>query len=87
MNGSWANFFPYFAGAFKLIVFVVGAYFAIKWHFDEERRVREAEGVVFAKQSATKKLLKMLALPVLLTVLVVLTVYATNWILDTSTEF
>ncbi|UTM59362.1 hypothetical protein L4174_021930 [Photobacterium sp. CCB-ST2H9] len=82
MNGSWANFFPYFAGAFKLIVLAIGAYFAIKWHFDEERRVRKAEGVVFGKQSSMKKLAMMLALPVLLTLLVLLVIYATNWYLD-----
>ncbi|GAB6261131.1 hypothetical protein [Photobacterium sp. 53610] len=82
MNGSWANFFPYFAGAFKLIVLAIGAYFAIKWHFDEERRVRKAEGVVFDKQSSMKKLAMMLALPVLLTLLVLLVIYATNWYLD-----
>ena len=82
MNGSWANFFPYFAGAFKLIVLGIGAYFAIKWHFDEERRVREAEGVVFDKPSFMRKLAMMLALPVLLVLLALLVIYATNWFLD-----
>ncbi|KDM91338.1 hypothetical protein [Photobacterium galatheae] len=82
MNGSWANFFPYFAGAFKLIVLGIGAYLAIKWHFDEERRVREAEGVVFDKPSFMKKLVMRLALPVLLILLVFLVIYATNWFLD-----
>lgn len=82
MNGSWANFFPYFAGAFKLIVLGIGAYFAIKWHFDEERRVREAEGVVFDKPSFMKKLAMMLALAVLLVLLALLVIYATNWFLD-----
>ncbi|WP_334107259.1 hypothetical protein [Methylobacillus sp.] len=82
MNGSWANFFPYFAGAFKLIVLGIGAYFAIKWHFDEERRVREAEGMVFDKPSFMKKLAMMLALSVLLVLLALLVIYVTNWFLD-----
>ncbi|WP_105902569.1 hypothetical protein [Vibrio gangliei] len=82
MNSGWANFFPYFAGALKIIVTAIGAYFAIKWHFDEDRRVKEAAGVVFEPQSSLKKLLKMLAIPVILTVLVVAVVYATNWYFD-----
>ncbi|MDW6002435.1 hypothetical protein [Vibrio mangrovi] len=82
MNGSWANFFPYFAGAFKIIVLGIGAYLAIKWHFDEERRVREAEGVVFDKPSAMKKLAMILAFPVFLVILILLVIYATNWFLD-----
>ena len=82
MNGSWANSFPYFAGAFKLIVLGIGAFFAIKWHFDEERRVREAEGVVFDKPTFMKKLAMILAIPVLLVLLVLLVIYATNWFLD-----
>lgn len=81
MNSGWANFFPYFAGALKIIVTAIGAYFAIKWHFDEDRRVREAEGEVFDKPSALKKLAMMLAIPVLLTLLIILVVYATNWYL------
>lgn len=36
MNGSWSNFFPYFAGALKIVVLGIGGYLAIKWHFDEE---------------------------------------------------
>ncbi|MCB5185735.1 hypothetical protein LG201_11035 [Methylobacillus gramineus] len=82
MNGSWTNIFPYFAGAFKLIVLSIGAYFAIKWHFDEERRVREAEGVVFDKPSFMKKLAMMIALPVILIILVILVIYATKWFYD-----
>ncbi|MHC6530097.1 MULTISPECIES: hypothetical protein [unclassified Vibrio] len=81
MNDSWANFFPYFAGAFKLIVLGIGAYLAIKWHFDEERRVREAQGVVFDKPSVTKKLAVMLTIPFLLSFLVLLVIYATDWFL------
>ncbi|ABE51003.1 MULTISPECIES: hypothetical protein [Methylobacillus] len=78
MNGSWANSFPYFAGAFKLIVLGIGAYFSIKWHFDEERRVREAEGVVFNKLSFMKKLAMILVLAVLLVLLALLVIYATD---------
>ncbi|MFJ5446571.1 hypothetical protein ACIKP9_10070 [Methylobacillus methanolivorans] len=78
MDGSWAEFFPYFAGAFKLIVLGIGAYFAIKWHFDEERRVREAKGVVFDKPSFMKKLAMMLTLSVLFVLLALLVIYATN---------
>ncbi|EGR0195587.1 hypothetical protein FRN31_01635 [Vibrio alginolyticus] len=76
MNDSWANFFPYLAGAFKLIVLGIG-----KWHFDEERRVREAEGVVFDNPSLMKKFAKTLTLPFLLCLLVLLVIYATNWFL------
>ena len=82
MNGSWTNFFPYFAGAFKLIVLSIGGYFAIKWHFDEERRVREAEGVVFDKPSFRKKLAMIISLPILLITLVVLVIYVTKWFYD-----
>ncbi|MGY1489126.1 hypothetical protein ACW4YW_06885 [Methylobacillus pratensis] len=78
MNGSWANSFPYFAGAFKLIVLGIGAFFAIKWHFDEERRVREAAGVVFDKPGFMKKLAMILAIAVLLVFLALLVIYATD---------
>jgi hypothetical protein len=81
MDSSWANVFPYFAGALKLIVLAIVAYLAIKWHFDEERRVKEEEGVVFDKPSAMKKLAMMLLFPVLLILLVLLVIYATNWLL------
>ncbi|HBV75581.1 MULTISPECIES: hypothetical protein [Vibrio] len=79
MSLSWINVFPYFAGAFKLIVLGIGGYFAIKWHFDEEARVREKEGVVFDRAAYMKKMTVML---ILLVVLVVLVIYATNWYLD-----
>ncbi|MBD0786324.1 hypothetical protein HUO09_08195 [Vibrio sp. Y2-5] len=80
MNSSWANFFPYFAGAFKLIVLGIGGYLAIKWHFDEEARVREEEGVVFDRSGYMKKMAMIL---VFLVTLVILVIYATNWYLDT----
>lgn len=76
------NIFPYFAGAFKLIVLGIGAYFAIKWHFDEDRRVKEAEGVVFEKPNPIKKWAMILLLPILFVLLVLLVIYATNWFLD-----
>ncbi len=82
MDGSWTDIFPYFAGAFKLIVLGIGAYFAIKWHFDEERRVKEAEGVVFVEPSFMKKLAMMIALPVLLVSVLVLVIYITKWFYD-----
>ncbi len=80
MSGSWADFFPYFAGAFKLIVFGIGGYLAIKWHFDEEARVKEKEGVVFDRSGQMKKMAMIL---VSLVTLVILVIYATNWFLDT----
>ncbi|KUJ00024.1 hypothetical protein [Vibrio sp. MEBiC08052] len=80
-DGSWADFFPYFAGAFKIIVLGIVAYLAIKWHFDEERRVREAEGAVFDTPSAMKKLSMIFAFIAFFVVLIVLVVYATNWVL------
>lgn len=82
MNGSWTDFFPYFAGALKLIVLGIGAYFAIKWHFDEERRVREAQGMVFVAPSFMKKLTMMIALPVVLVSVAVLVIYATKYFYD-----
>ena len=79
MSSNWANFFPYFAGAFKLIVLGFGGYLAIKWHFDEEARVREEEGVVFDRSSYMQKMAMIL---VFLVTLVILVIYATNWYLD-----
>ncbi|MDV6252875.1 hypothetical protein [Vibrio sp. EA2] len=79
MKGSWAYFFPYFAGAFKLIILGIGGYLAIKWHFDEEARVREEEGIVFDRSSYMKKMAMIL---VFIVTLVILVIYATNWFLD-----
>ncbi len=78
MSGSWANFFPYFAGALKIIVLGIGGYLAIKWHFDEEARVREQEGVVFDRSGYMKKMAMILAF---LVTLVIVVIYATNWLL------
>ncbi|MFA0039135.1 hypothetical protein [Vibrio sp. 10N.261.52.A1] len=81
MNASWANFFPYFAGAFKLIVLAIGGYLAIKWHFDEDKRLREQEGEVFNTLSLKKKLVTALAITIVVTCLITLVVYATDWLL------
>ncbi|CAH6785470.1 conserved hypothetical protein [Vibrio chagasii] len=81
MNASWANFFPYFAGAFKLIVLAIGGYLAIKWHFDEDKRLREQEGEVFNTLSLKKKLVTALVITIVVTCLITLVVYATDWLL------
>ena len=81
MNASWANFFPYFAGAFKLIVLAIGGYLAIKWHFDEDKRLREQEGEVFNTLSLKKKLVTALIITIVVTCLITLVVYATDWLL------
>ncbi len=81
MNASWANFFPYFAGAFKLIVLAIGGYLAIKWHFDEDKRLREQEGEVFNTLSLKKKLVTALVITIVVTSLITLVVYATDWLL------
>ncbi|CAH6905827.1 conserved hypothetical protein [Vibrio chagasii] len=81
MNASWANFFPYFAGAFKLIVLAIRGYLAIKWHFDEDKRLREQEGEVFNTLSLKKKLVTALVITIVVTCLITLVVYATDWLL------
>ena len=81
MNASWANFFPYFAGAFKLIVLAIGGYLAIKWHFDEDKRLREQEGEVFNTLSLKKKLVTALIITIVVTCLITFVVYATDWLL------
>ena len=78
MSGSWANVFPYFAGALKIIVLGIGGYLAIKWHFDEEARVREEEGVVFDRAGYMKKMAMILAF---LVTLVIVVIYATDRLL------
>lgn len=82
MYDTWANCFPYIAGALKLIVLAIGAYYAIKWHFDEDKRLREEAGEVFATPTAIKSLALKLALPVLILLLIILSVYSTIWLLD-----
>ncbi|MCY9829079.1 hypothetical protein [Vibrio chagasii] len=81
MNASWANFFPYFAGAFKLIVLAIGGYLAVKWHFDEDKRLREQEGEIFNTLSLKKKLVTALVITIVVTCLITLVVYATDWLL------
>ena len=82
MHESWANFFPYFAGAFKLIILAIGAFLAIKWHFDEERRVRQAEGMVFDNNpSLMKKLVMKLSIPFFLSLLILIVIYLTDRLL------
>ncbi|MFB9135657.1 hypothetical protein ACFSJQ_18830 [Vibrio olivae] len=81
MNSGLGNFFPYFAGAFKIIVLVIGGYLAIKWHFDEDRRVKEAAGEVFDRPSAIKKLAIIFAILVLATLAIILVIYATDKLL------
>jgi len=38
----WSDWFPIVFLPFKLIVLAVGAYFAIKWHRDQDKKI-EAE--------------------------------------------
>lgn len=37
----WSDIFPLIFFPFKIIVLGVGAYFAIKWHYDEDNRQRK----------------------------------------------
>lgn len=41
--GHWTDFFPYIAMAFKVLVLCVGGFFAIKWHFDKDKELKEKE--------------------------------------------
>ncbi len=41
--GHWTDFFPYVAMAIKLIALCVAGYFAIKWHFDQDKKLKEKE--------------------------------------------
>ena len=47
----WSNIFPLIFLPVKFIVLGIGAYFAIKWHFDEEKRVKARE----AKQNEKER--------------------------------
>ncbi|MFD2179641.1 hypothetical protein [Veronia pacifica] len=40
---SWLDFFPWIAMAIKLIALGVAGYFAIKWHFDQDKKLKEKE--------------------------------------------
>jgi hypothetical protein len=37
----WTNFVPYFLMAIKLIALAVAGFFAIKWHFDQDKKLKE----------------------------------------------
>ncbi|MEM9585251.1 MAG: hypothetical protein AAGA08_19255 [Pseudomonadota bacterium] len=37
----WSDIFPLIFFPFKIIVLAIGAYFAIKWHYDEDNRQRK----------------------------------------------
>ena len=39
----WTDFFPYVAMAIKVIALGVAGYFAIKWHFDQDRKLKNKE--------------------------------------------
>lgn len=39
----WSNVFPVIFLPLKFLVLAVGGYFAIKWHFDEDKRVKARE--------------------------------------------
>ena len=41
MDINWVNFFPFVFLPFKLIVLGVGMYFAIKWHYDQDKKKKE----------------------------------------------
>lgn len=41
----WSDFFPLVFFPFKIIVLGIGMYFAIKWHYDQDKKKQEgAEG-------------------------------------------
>ncbi|WP_105901313.1 hypothetical protein [Vibrio gangliei] len=81
MDNSLIDVFPYIAGALKLIVLGIGAYFAIKWHFDEDRRLREEAGEILDRPSLIKKVLQVLIFVILLISIVLLVIYLTNQLL------
>ncbi|WP_202906905.1 hypothetical protein [Vibrio mexicanus] len=39
----WLDYFPYVAMAIKLIALGVAGYFAIKWHFDQDKKLKQQE--------------------------------------------
>ena len=41
----WSDLFPIVFFPFKIIVLGIGAYFAIKWHHDEDNRKRKQREV------------------------------------------
>ncbi len=47
----WSNFVPIVFMICKLLVLGIFGFFAVKWHFDEEKRVKARE----AKEKETKE--------------------------------
>ena len=47
----WSNVFPIIFLPVKVIVLGIGGYFAIKWHFDQERKLKEKA----ARENETEK--------------------------------
>jgi hypothetical protein len=41
MELSWVDFFPIVFFPFKLIVLGVGMFFAIKWHYDQDKKQQQ----------------------------------------------
>ncbi|MBQ4810189.1 hypothetical protein J8M20_02530 [Pseudoalteromonas luteoviolacea] len=39
----WSDFFPYIFMGVKVIALGVAGYFAVKWHFDQDRKLKEKE--------------------------------------------
>ena len=39
----WSDFFPYVFMAIKLIALFIAGYYAIKWHFDQDRKLKREE--------------------------------------------
>jgi hypothetical protein len=47
----WSDFFPLVFFPFKIIVLGIGAYFAIKWHYDKDNKIRKE---AMEQQNASK---------------------------------
>jgi hypothetical protein len=39
----WSDFFPYVFMAIKIIALCVAGFFAIKWHFDQDKKLKKKE--------------------------------------------
>ncbi|MEM9632101.1 MAG: hypothetical protein AAGA50_12295 [Pseudomonadota bacterium] len=42
MDLDWVDFFPLVFFPFKIIVLGVGMFFAIKWHYDQDKKKNES---------------------------------------------
>ncbi|TWD55255.1 hypothetical protein [Allorhizobium terrae] len=52
MTGDWVDWFPIVFFPFKIIVLGTAAYFAIKWHHDQDKAQKEKEaGAQLAPQT------------------------------------